>query len=894
MDWYLGFSTKSEDGGGRELTLHSKSGTNGGTLEGIRLRYFDDEEESDEANDDKYDALNDETFGAADKGDWECFHEQLVRLELDGQKRKGPATGINVDGESQSSATDTLFDDYDLDLELRSFDCYETNDEASSRSSPGVAGSGDELVSKLRLDPKIWDSTIKQSTPKPSSQLSSYQPSGPSGSQNARPLQDIPSPLVTMLSVQDIERNVIQQQQQQKQLVQQQHLLLQQQQLIAHQQQQILHQSHLQASPHFSKPNAFPPAMPKQQYRTNPPQAGIPGMMLPSMSPHGMRTPLVSAQLQATNLNLLYRGCAPGPSFLPPRGLEGLPVRYMPYNMLATPISTPMNNFTVHPAFGHPYAYPTVCSPYRPQIPVVPIRHPASPFLWSPNTYNARVQALAASSALRNNQYNQCLMQEIQQNHPLLAHNRQVTVAGQNQSLQQSPLFHAYQSKQQAALQQQQEALQQQQRPKDIGDGLQAGDYDEYANIMSNREKLWLVGLQWAQLNLEIPYYSDYYFTMHRHRLAALKSNRTALTQCNTDTLSKLAKSLGPMGMVLNPFCLISANYCRNGLEGKQVATESGDTNTPLRCENSLGKVCAGSFTTPRKLIEMSTDGESDQSAGANTAKATAEFSLIQRKVRNVLLLIENLYTLVLKMEDLGNPLAVEAARLLHEKRVRDGELIDAIPHVDEHAFSGLADALVSSVSQDAISAILGVRKGKTLLRRVLTLLRNHSFRWTLWMMIFKAVPFLRRSDRVDAGGFLVGLFDEFECQLRDSKMLNLLRISESIDNDCVLRSIRDCNFVMSSIVCIIFQVELIYGRNPHNIQFSDQEQWVAFLEHVLKAITDAVPLECSIRMRPDSNIVHTLRVHFERFGSRIDGSDLLDFISSTANENNGNASGRN
>ncbi|XP_049548340.1 uncharacterized protein LOC125959558 [Anopheles darlingi] len=891
MDSFFGFPTNGEDGGRHEFGLHSKSGRNGGTP--IRLRYFDDEEESDETNDEKYDALNDETFGAAAKGDWECLHEQLVRLELDGKKRKSPASATDVDGKSKSSDTDTLFDEYDLDLELRSFDCYETNDEASSRSSPGVASIGDEFASKLRLDPKIWDGTIKRTDPTPSSELSTFQPSGPTSSpifsqaHQLCPPQAISSPPVTMLSVQDIERSVIQQQQQQKQLVQQQHLLVQQQKVIAQQQQQLLHQRHLQAtSPLFLKPNAFPTggAMPQQQYTANQPQLGIP-MMMPSMYTQRMRTALASPQLQATSPHPFYRGCAPGPSLLLPRAPQ-MPVGYMPYNGLATPYTTPMSSLTMHPAFSHPYAYSSVGGPYRPQLPVVQIQHAASPFLWSPNTYNANVQTLAVSSALRNNQHSQRLMQEIQQNQ-LFAFNRQASVASQNQSLQQIQLLNAYRSKQQAMLLQQQQVLQQQQQRQSLSsDRLQTVDHDEYANMMSSSEKLWLVGLQWAQLNLEIPYYNDYYFTMHRQRLATLKSS--SIPQFTTYTLSKafLAKSLGPMDIALTASGIVGVNHNgRNGLEGKDMEW----------LENSLGKVHSGSFTTPRKLIELSSSGENGQSTGVYTTAATVESSLTQRKVRNVLLLIESLYTLVLKMEDLGNPLAIEAARLLHEKRVRGEELAAAMSvDVDEHAFSGLATTLVSSVSQDTITAVLGVRKGKILLRRMLTLLRNHSFRWTMWTMIFKAVPHLRRSDRIDVGGFFVGLFDEFECQLQDSKMLNLLRISESIDNEYVLRSVRDCYFVMSSIVCIIFQVELIYGRNPHKIQFSDQEQWVMFLEHVLKAITDAVPLECSIRVRPDSNIVHTLRVHFERFGSRIDGSDLLDFISANTNEYGGSAIGRN
>ncbi len=44
-------------------------------------------------------------------------------------------------------------------------------------------------------------------------------------------------------------------------------------------------------------------------------------------------------------------------------------------------------------------------------------------------------------------------------------------------------------------------------------------EYDEYANLMSNRDKQFLITIQLMQLNTETPYFDDYYYTMYKERL---------------------------------------------------------------------------------------------------------------------------------------------------------------------------------------------------------------------------------------------------------------------------------------------------------------------------------------------------------------------------------------
>jgi DNA topoisomerase 2-associated protein PAT1 len=44
----------------------------------------------------------------------------------------------------------------------------------------------------------------------------------------------------------------------------------------------------------------------------------------------------------------------------------------------------------------------------------------------------------------------------------------------------------------------------------------ESGDYDEYAGLMTTREKQWLLNIQLLQLNTSQPYVEDYYYTVHQ------------------------------------------------------------------------------------------------------------------------------------------------------------------------------------------------------------------------------------------------------------------------------------------------------------------------------------------------------------------------------------------
>ncbi|XP_049301281.1 protein PAT1 homolog 1-like [Anopheles funestus] len=816
MDSFFGFNTtlpvENDDGDDEFGRICPQAGTVG-LRSPLQRRCKEDMSDEEE-----YDALNDETFGSADNGDWEDIHENLLRL-------------------------------------------YDTNDE-SGRSSVVAQSIGDEFASKLRLDPSIWGSPMKVQ-PSVQQQYSDH----PSNVQ--QPVQSFRQSTTT---------------------------------------QPVKPREHFTPTKDFKPIPSMPLINPSV-----PPPLGVTPALMTVPPPH---------LLAARNCALFPPGPPPPPGAPLMNHPNRLPIGILPLNMLAArPYSTPINNLAMHPAFPPrcPYGSPLqgFLGPPVTIGPPLTQRHPGppGPFLMH-----------RSPTPLQNNQFNQRLVQEIQQNHPMLAFNRQVAnsfnacnngvmkTVPQNQP---RPVFVKQMYYQQ----------QQQQQRSRLCNGIPDGGtppkpHDEYANMMSTRDKQWLIGIQLTQLNSDLPYLNDYYFTVYKQRLAAAKGeseNRIykenqlshPFTQPKEHAqlllLSMLTKNVKGGLLNLNRERRSSESKPASGTDGK----EGGRAYTPFQFEKSLGKLQCGSVTAPRKLIDADVMGN-DQLNGNGVS--AAEQSQTQRKARHVLLLVETLYRLVLQLEDKVNPAAIAAASLLREKELRERDMLCGAAGTDdrshgvqlgalsgtaakcngmlaefEESFEDLSASLIGQLSQDKITSILGVRKGRILLRRSLAVLHDHPSRWMLWGMIFTALPCLGKRDRDDAEGLLLALFSEFERQLRYGTMKDLLSVAKTIGSSRkVMQCIVSSKFLLSCIITIIFQMEMFCGKNPATLlTASEDDWWVSFLEdvnEVVKAKVGSTPSSSSIAINPDNNIVRTLRVHFARFGTRVDGTDLMNFITDNGN----------
>ncbi|XP_065073710.1 protein PAT1 homolog 1-like [Ochlerotatus camptorhynchus] len=753
----------------------------------------------------EYDALNDETFGDPDKGDWENTHETLVRLEKGG----GFSDGIE-------NGREELFDDDELDLHLSRFDFGDGDESVSSAADLSL---DEDIRSRLRLDPSIWDSPVKkqpvQALPPARHEVQSMFPSLPATpmlNEFAGPFGvnfSTTQPPIKMLSVEDIERSIIQKQQQQQEHIKKE----------KEQQQKILQEN--QKNKEVKKSIPVP-------------------IVNPSIQPL-----LPSAQLLAIR-NQMF----PPPPLL--NHQSRMPVGFLPYNFLPAHYSTPINNLAMHPGFpagvGHQFGlFPRIPLPIQPNL----------------------------IQNIQNNQFNKKLVQEIQQNHPMLSFNRQNQHNNKN-------LNH--------------------QRHSNIPRG---SDYDEYANLMSNREKQWLIGIQLTQLNSDAPYISDYYFTVYKERLTALKGNNESKAYKDNQLNHPFTQPKGHAQLLLMSSmarnCGMLHGYNRERKISESWNNEQKDqpprTYTPLQFENSLGKLQCGSVTAPRKIIDMDVVGNEL----SNQNNTSLELSM-QRKSRHILLHIETLFKVVLKMEDLSNPAAIEAALIVKEKREKErmaqqsdnsSQNVSISSNAEPDTSDELLVVLMSGLTQDKVTLTLGVRKGKILLRRIFVLLREHPSRWTLWSTVFSAIPFLLKKDRDDQEGVLFALYTEFERHVQYSQFLDLLKLSQTIGTEKILTFLTSCKFLLSSVITIIFQMEVLLSKTPDTVTPTDTSKWIDCLELITgivsKLISTSTPscnLQHAIKIDRENNIVRTVRVHLERFPQQVKANDFLKFITADPTSN--------
>lgn len=467
----------------------------------------------------------------------------------------------------------------------------------------------------------------------------------------------------------------------------------------------------------------------------HPPMFGAPGNRLPP----GLHPALAMRFQQQQQMHMAMR-MPPPPHGMPPPGYPGMP----PFNRQPPPPGVgPLN----YPASQHP-PYPGAGFPYhqlppnqqhgRPPGPPGPYNHPHHPLL--PNGPPPPLAPNGPGS----------MMLRTRLLYPPPPSN--------NQQMQQQ------QQQQQFALQQ----MNRQRRDSSSGGGRvrrESAVDDEYAGLMSNREKQWLLNIQLLQLNTETPYFDDYYFTIFKERRSerSEKQNLQRFNQYNNKREN-------------------------NRNNDRQENTLTARVYAPQQFENSLGKLQFGSVTAPRKIIDMDLLQPTDSESGT-----TRDL----RKTKQLLIELEALYTLLLKAEDLKNPLAmknVETLRELKQKqRLRE---LDAAPTPDqkqevlrllraesepptESPVIYVARVVQGLLQDDKVNSFLNIRKGKMLLLRVLPHLTPDHFMTQLgdvWMKVLLSIPSIGRRDTA-GDNILPQLHPYFKRYVQNCKMSNILDI---------------------------------------------------------------------------------------------------------------------
>ncbi|XP_017771959.1 PREDICTED: protein PAT1 homolog 1 [Nicrophorus vespilloides] len=356
---------------------------------------------------------------------------------------------------------------------------------------------------------------------------------------------------------------------------------------------------------------------------------------------------------------------------------------------------------------------------------------------------------------------------------------------------------------------------------------------DEYDGLMTNREKQWLLNIQQIQLNTGTPYFDDYYYTVFKERKA--KNNKD--NHRNADRR-------------------FQRHNHRNNQQDRQDNALTSRVYTPLQFENSLGKLQCGSVTAPRKIIDMDVVTLEKDSESTPTRDT--------RKTKQLLLELEGLYNMLLKAEDLLNPVAIyNTDKLVQQKQKQRLRELDTastpeqkqeiLKLLQEESTSNpekpsdyISKIMTAFLQDDKVASYLNIRKGKMLLLRVLPQILSDNRSRTeleLWTKILTSLPIVGRRDT--AGDNILPSFHPYfkryiqACQIADilelvSGLVEVVRQENSRSTPLShqakspLYFITANKFGVSALVTMFIRAEyLIYANEVSDKQ---KTEWINFV----------------------------------------------------------------
>nr|KAG5694082.1 hypothetical protein BaRGS_033701 [Batillaria attramentaria] len=323
---------------------------------------------------------------------------------------------------------------------------------------------------------------------------------------------------------------------------------------------------------------------------------------------------------------------------------------------------------------------------------------------------------------------------------------------------------------------------------------------DEYAGLMTKREKDWIIKIQLLQLNTDNPYLDDYYYTYYTLRKKQRESGGG-----DADNLS--LKLLIP-----------------------NIAKIETKAYTPAQFEGSLGRLTTASVHNPRHIIDV-TRGASptEESTKKNVSKEL-------RRFRQLLMDIEKGYVLLLDVDDI-------------EKKVFALPEDNRLPlFIERHEKIGqLYQYFTCDESIEQYTQILGVRKGRKLLARVLPLLSKNQAHVAL-CILFHHMHHLVRKDAAEEG--LCVLTRSVCAAMEGSDLESLVRLVDVLRGEKPLQAgafllpLFRNQFSATVLCCLLQQAEAVYkDTSPVDMDNQLQTEWNKFIEEFAEAL-ESVPLK--------------------------------------------------
>ncbi|CAL1265978.1 unnamed protein product [Larinioides sclopetarius] len=357
---------------------------------------------------------------------------------------------------------------------------------------------------------------------------------------------------------------------------------------------------------------------------------------------------------------------------------------------------------------------------------------------------------------------------------------------------------------------------------------------DEYAGLMTQKEKEWLIRIQLLQLKSENPYVEDYYFTTQVAR------------RCRKKFTESASKNGGDAPEVILP----------------ETTKHENRTFVPTQFEGSLGKLQAVSVNFPRKVLDITVTRPLEDEEG----KVVTSQSLL--RYRRLLLDIEKLYCYLLEIED-------EERRILAKPESESGQHLTNITKLTKDIFSGL----FNDTSDDYFQNIMTIRKGRSLVMRVFKIF-NVEQQVQCLVFLFQCLPVVLKKDLNDH--ILVQNIKMISDAIQKFSITHLVKLGETLNN-CAspeptkvkekgnFRTAFINKFGTSVVCAMLMRAEALYSGFDL-FETDTQDRWLKVIYNIVECLCT---LSNSSIVAPVIPCVNLLS-HFQRFPVDKDKLDLL------------------
>nr|XP_020756421.1 protein PAT1 homolog 2 isoform X3 [Odocoileus virginianus texanus] len=224
---------------------------------------------------------------------------------------------------------------------------------------------------------------------------------------------------------------------------------------------------------------------------------------------------------------------------------------------------------------------------------------------------------------------------------------------------------------------------------------------DSYANLMTQKEKDWVVKVQMVQLQSENPRLDDYYYQEYYQKLEKKQADEELLGRRSRFESLKL----------VTPYIQKAEVY-----------------ESVVRIEGSLGQVAVSTCFTPRRAIDAVPHGTQDQETAAASSQRLW-----------VLYRIEKMFLQLLEIED-GQQDGPAQPHDSEQQSSRVEKLFQALKAQGQNNLEAADDGFLQALS---------VGKGKALVARLLPFLPREQA-VSLLLAITRHLPFLVKRDVAD------------------------------------------------------------------------------------------------------------------------------------------------